>query len=339
MTEGTNHESMAQPLYARPLIPLWGISLYADLIHEVNPETDSSVFRDHKHIFSGDSSFWKIPSPEPELPHTLQFSLSNSVVDERLVTAASVLASRVTEQFAPESLLLVAILRAGVPIASWLSKLLAGSVAVATSLFVGAGIDKVGLDLILRDYPQREILFVDGWTGRGGVAFELKKLARGKLAVLCDPWRLADFRGTTEDLLSPSALFTGPTTMGFSRTFTRSVDEMFAAFRFPSQMLRRDWVNRWRTASPRVIHHTGPASVDPGAVFYSTTWRVHANEVARALINSNPKRIFFSDTQTSVRNDYELLLELANARAVETKFAVHSLKKLETRVACELDVS
>lgn len=322
-----------------PTIPLWDISLYADLLKEVDPAVDRNFFRDASHIYDGDSSFWKTPSPEPELSQSLQVALSKIDVDERLIDAASLLASRIAERYAPESLLLVAILRAGVPLASWLSKLLVGSVAVATSLFVGIGIDKTALKLIKRDHPNRSILFVDGWTGRGGVAGELKNLGSGQLAVLCDPWRLADFRGTSEDLLSPSALFTGPTTMGFSRTFTRSDREMFAAFRFPSKLMRHEWVERWLSACPEATCCIPSGIVDPPKVFHYTAWRIHANEVARALINSNPKRIFFLDTRDVVRNDYELLLELASTRSVEVQLGVRSLKKLETRVACELDVN
>jgi hypothetical protein len=339
MTERGNQGSLAQPMNVRPEIPLWGISLYADLIQEVDPRTDHSRFRDRRSIYEGDSSFWNTPSPEPVLSRSLQSALSRLVVDERLINAASVLAARVAEQYAPESLLLVAILRAGVPVASWLSKMLAGSTAVATSLFVGIGIDKVAVEMIKRDYPQRKVLFVDGWTGRGGVAGEIKRLAGGQLAVLCDPWGLADFRGTTEDLLSPSALFTGPTTMGFSRTFTRSDGELFGAFRFPGEMLRRDWVDRWISARPEAFDCPSPMTADPPKVFHCTALRIHANEVARALINSNPKRVLFFDTRDTVRNDYELLLELASMRGVEVELGVRSLKKLATRVACELDVN
>lgn len=336
MRTDTGRASVAKSANSRTTIPLWQIPLYADIVEEVNPSTDHHRFRDIRRIYDRDDSFWKIPSPEPELSTAVQSSLSSFIVDARLTEAASQLAAQVAEQYSPSSLLIVAILRAGVPIASWLTKLLPGSVAVATSLFVGVGIDQVAFETIRRDYPNRELLFVDGWTGRGSVANELKRLNQGSLAVLCDPWSLADFRGTTEDVLSPSAFFTGPTTMGFSRTFTRAAEDMFAAFRFPPSMLQREWVDRWINAGPVDVSTRNSAIHNSAPDHRATTLRVHANEVARAMINSNPKRILFLDTAADARIDFELLFELADARGVGIEFGVRSLKRLGTRVACEI---
>ena len=81
----------------------------------------------------------------------------------------------------------MAILRAGVPIADWLSQLLPGSVSVSISLFAGLGIDQMALQTLQSAYRERKIVFVDGWTGRSGVARELAKLQLAPLAVLIDP--------------------------------------------------------------------------------------------------------------------------------------------------------
>lgn len=189
---------------------LWGLDVYAELLQEVDPANDLWMFRSRDSGFQGDASFWAVPSPEPQIPAGVLDRLSSIFVDEALVVASQSLAARIYERYQPERTLFVAILRAGVPVAEWLTRLLPGSVAVATSLFVGLGIDQVSLQSIRRDYPNRKIVYVDGWTGKGGVAREIKRLGEGELAVLCDPWRLADLSGTSADLLSPSAFFYGP---------------------------------------------------------------------------------------------------------------------------------
>ncbi len=316
--------------------PLWNMAVYAELLEEVDPYLQLERFRTRDAGFKGNRDFWLIPSPEPRLPETLIEKLSRPIEDgSALRSAVRTLAAQITAVHDPAETLFVAILRAGVPVTDWLTRLLPGSNGVATSLFVGHGIDCVALQRIRADYPDRNIVFVDGWTGKGGVATALSQLAAGPLAVLCDPWRLADYRGTTDDLLSPTACFTGPLTMGFSRTFTRSPVETFAAYRFPPVMLCRQLVEAWNVACPTRHFESPPQSAWP-RIQHSTTLRVHSNEVCRALINAQPEVVMFADSMATVRQEYALLLELADAQRIPQQFGVMELRGLDTRVACRL---
>jgi hypothetical protein len=317
---------------------LWDIDVYAELLHEVDPTNDPSIFRSRDSSFQGDVSFWSVPSPEPQIPTGVLDRLSKSFINDALIAASQTLAARISERHQPERTVFVAILRAGVPVAQWLTRLLPGSVAVATSLFIGLGIDQVSLQSIRRDYPNRKIVYVDGWTGKGGVAREIKQLG-GELAVLSDPWQLADISGTSADLLSPSAFFTGPTTLGFSRTFTQSTGQPLAAYRFPPDMLQKQMVDNWlRTHDmpPRFVDDCKANTDAMRSVQHNTPLRVHSNEVCRALINSHPEVLYFQHSKAHARDHYELLLEFADSQKVPQRFDVSTLNSIDASVACSL---
>jgi hypothetical protein len=84
------------------------------------------------------------------------------------------------------------------------------------SIVRGRGIDTVALDAIVSRHDPRDVLFVDGWTGKGAIAAELAtaltayaaaggpRLA-GDLAVISDPGFCSTLFGTRQDILVPSA--------------------------------------------------------------------------------------------------------------------------------------
>ena len=313
---------------------LWEQPVYAKFLQEIEPFTDVHFFRPLNRAYNGDNTYWQLPSPEPNLNpqfwELVRAKLENSKIQE----AASRLAGAILSWESDSSkLLFVAILRAGVPIADWLCRLLPGSVAVSISLFTGLGIDRVALQTLKSVYPERKFIFVDGWTGRGGVARELAKLQLGPLAVLVDPWGWADFFGSSEDLFCPTACFTGVATLGFSRTFYVSDRSYFAAYLFPTQHSRPELIQTWQNFCPDVLLE--PLVREP-RFFVPTNLRVHSNEVCRALINANPDTIYFANSEDYVREHYGLLLSLAKLRRVNVVFDFSNLNDYHTQVACSL---
>ncbi len=116
---------------------------------------------------------------------------------------------------------LVSLARAGTPVGilmrrwAWFSRDLALP-HYSVSIVRGRGIDTVALDHIVARHDPRDVLFVDGWTGKGAIAAELSEAlacyaASGKprlsaeLAVIADPGHCAALFGTRQDLLVPSA--------------------------------------------------------------------------------------------------------------------------------------
>jgi hypothetical protein len=302
-------------------------------------------------LFRGEEAFesdvvgrarWGKPSPEPPLDAEFESVLLGSIARNAGLMSALVqeLARKVAVSYARgEKPVLVAILRAGVPIAALLSKLLAEQwgedVPVrAFSLFYGLGWDDVALDQIVAEFPGRPLLFVDGWTSGGNVATELNRALQAwkeagkadftqgghpQLAVLCDPRGKADFSALKADLFVPSACFTAPETLGFSRGFALAPDELFGVYKFPSQYLKPHWVQAWLDVldAPPV---TLPADFEGEIEATPPGVRIHVNEVVRALINRDPKEIWLSDDESTARERLAPLLHLAKLRGILVLF-------------------
>ena len=315
----------------------WQQYIYVDLREEVHPFKELHRFRRLEQAYTGENTFWSIPSPEPDLDDAFWQDVHAQLDNEQVRTAAQQLAAAIAQwEPDPKQLIFVAVLRAGVPIAKWLCQMLPGAVSAAISLFVGIGIDRQALARLQMDFPDRKIVFVDGWTGRGGVARELARLKTGPLAVLNDPWGWADFSGIQEDIFCPSACFTGLATLGFSRTFFVDEQHFFAAYRFPESHTRRELIDAWCKAGP--AQPTLPAAENCRQFYQETELRIHSNEVCRALINAAPKTLFFTDDVRYAEEHFPLLLLLAEQRGVPVEYNQVFLNKYRTRAACSLNI-
>lgn len=129
---------------------------------------------------------------------------------------------------------LVSLARAGTPVGilmrRWLKTFHDIDVPhYAVSIVRGRGLDTVAMEYLADKYGPERILFVDGWTGKGAIARELKssleKLQEThgltfdpELAVLADPGHCATLFGTREDYLIPSACLNSTVSGLVSRT-------------------------------------------------------------------------------------------------------------------------
>jgi hypothetical protein len=116
---------------------------------------------------------------------------------------------------------LVSLARAGTPVGILMRRwaLFARKVELShysISIVRGRGIDTVALDYIVARHDARDVLFVDGWTGKGAITAELTDALAGyaaaggarlpdDLAVIADPGQCATLFGTRSDMLVPSA--------------------------------------------------------------------------------------------------------------------------------------
>ncbi|MDT4950919.1 MAG: hypothetical protein QOJ37_3514 [Pseudonocardiales bacterium] len=99
----------------------------------------------------------------------------------------------------------------------------------AVSIVRGRGIDTVALRYLAAHHDPAEVVFVDGWTGKGAIARELAvavaevNAAKGTafdpaLAVLADPGWCVETFGTRDDFLVPSACLNSTVSGLVSRT-------------------------------------------------------------------------------------------------------------------------
>ncbi|MGW7051315.1 phosphoribosyltransferase [Streptomyces sp. NPDC054887] len=104
----------------------------------------------------------------------------------------------------------------------------------AVSIVRGRGIDETALRWLAAHHDPADVVFVDGWTGKGAITRELAQALdafaaatgiRGfdpEIAVLADPGGCVKTYGTREDFLIPSACLNSTVSGLISRTVLRS---------------------------------------------------------------------------------------------------------------------
>lgn len=129
---------------------------------------------------------------------------------------------------------LVSLARAGTPVGILMRRwaLMQRGIALphyAISIVRGRGIDTVALDYIAERHDPANVVFVDGWTGKGAITLELTAALReyeaqrgarfdDDLAVLADPGQCVRTYGTRDDFLIASACLNSTVSGLVSRT-------------------------------------------------------------------------------------------------------------------------
>lgn len=131
-----------------------------------------------------------------------------------------------------ESVVLVSLARAGTPVGILIKHYLFQKYHInvphySISIIRGRGIDDNAMQYLLKRYRPEQLLFVDGWIGKGAILNELKKALKAydgvspEIAVLADPANVTELCGTHEDILIPSSCLNSTVSGLVSRTFLR----------------------------------------------------------------------------------------------------------------------
>ncbi len=128
--------------------------------------------------------------------------------------------------------MLASLARAGTPVGILIRRWLAAGHGVdaphyAVSIVRGRGLDPAALRYLDAHHRAADVVFVDGWTGKGAITRELAEALAGTgfdpdLAVLADPGRCVRTFGTRDDFLIPSACLNSTVSGLVSRTVLRS---------------------------------------------------------------------------------------------------------------------
>ena len=106
-----------------------------------------------------------------------------------------------------KNVVLVSLARAGIPIGILLKHYIKFKYNInvphySISIIRGRGIDKNAMNYILERHNANDLLFVDGWTGKGAISRQLEEAlidypsVSKDLAVIADPAGVAKFYGT-----------------------------------------------------------------------------------------------------------------------------------------------
>lgn len=151
---------------------------------------------------------------------------------ETTAFAVGRLADKIMEKRGKE-VVLVSLARAGIPIGILVKRYMKLKYQLdvphyAISIIRGRGIDHNAMQFLLKRYAPEQLLFVDGWIGKGAILNELKKAVAAykgvsaDIAVIADPANVTQLCGTHEDILIPSSCLNSTVSGLISRTFLRS---------------------------------------------------------------------------------------------------------------------
>ncbi|MFJ8430325.1 phosphoribosyltransferase [Kitasatospora sp. NPDC094019] len=167
--------------------------------------------------------------PSPEYQELFHQALRVSA--RRIALAVGTVAETLLRERGP-GLVLASLARAGTPVGILIRRWLAAGHGLdaphyAVSIVRGRGIDPVALRYLDAHHRAGDVVFVDGWTGKGAITRELAEALTGTgfdpdLAVLADPGRCVRTFGTRDDFLIPSACLNSTVSGLVSRTVLRS---------------------------------------------------------------------------------------------------------------------
>lgn len=174
--------------------------------------------------------------PSPQYQELFRAALGTSAA--RIAQAVGTVTETVLAERSPRPVL-VSLARAGTPVGVLMRRWAQHRHGLdlphyAVSIVRGRGIDANALRWLAAHHDAADIVFVDGWTGKGAITRELADAVREfeesggpvgfnpEIAVLADPGSCVRTYGTREDFLIPSACLNSTVSGLISRTVLRA---------------------------------------------------------------------------------------------------------------------
>lgn len=220
----------------------------ADNVNDISPTQKEALIQSGQRHYSDMLTLEKPPSAT----HEALYNQALAAGKQRMANDVTSLAFSLHQLFhacvsASQPLILVSLVRAGLPIGVLLQKALSdasASYALASqhygvSIIRDRGLDPVALQYILQQHPHSPIVFVDGWTGKGAIYGELQRslaqitdkrqqaqlFHQGDgvipLVTLADPAGVAWLSASDDDWLMPASLLNSTVSGLISRTLYR----------------------------------------------------------------------------------------------------------------------
>ncbi|CAM3294964.1 hypothetical protein BZK31_14850 [Pseudomonas floridensis] len=161
----------------------------------------------------------------PSAAHQALFERTLDQNGGRMAADVQSLAQALDRQCTGPEIVLVSFVRAGLPLGVLLRRALIDLGREAhhygISIIRDRGTDGVALEAIIDAHGAQNIVFVDGWTGKGAISGEIKRSLAGdgrfpeepRLVVLADPCGSAWLAASSEDWVIPSGIL-GATVSG-----------------------------------------------------------------------------------------------------------------------------
>lgn len=172
---------------------------------------------------------------QPSLQYQELFHAALRTSAGRIARAVGTVTETVLAERGPRPIL-VSLARAGTPVGVLMRRWAAHAHGLdlphyAVSIVRGRGIDTTALRWLAAHHDPADVVFVDGWTGKGAITRELAGTLAGlpdlpgfdpRIAVLADPGGCVTTYGTRDDFLIPSACLNSTVSGLISRTVLRT---------------------------------------------------------------------------------------------------------------------
>ncbi|MFJ3142717.1 phosphoribosyltransferase [Streptomyces halstedii] len=169
--------------------------------------------------------------PTPQYQELFKAALATSA--GRIARAVGTVTETVLAEHPGSRPVLVSLARAGTPVGVLMRRWARHRHGIdlphyAVSIVRGRGIDANALRWLAAHHDPADVVFVDGWTGKGAITRELAAALEEfdgfdpQIAVLADPGGCVRTYGTREDFLIPSACLNSTVSGLVSRTVLRS---------------------------------------------------------------------------------------------------------------------
>ncbi len=175
---------------------------------------------------------------QPSAEYQALFQSALEVSAARIAQAVGVVTETVLAERSPRPVL-VSLARAGTPVGVLMRRWAQARRGLdlphyAVSIVRGRGIDANALRWLAAHHDPADVVFVDGWTGKGAITRELADALKAhqqneggpgfdpEIAVLADPGSCVRTYGTREDFLIPSACLNSTVSGLISRTVLRA---------------------------------------------------------------------------------------------------------------------
>jgi len=328
-------------------------------------------------IQSGASHYSEMISRE-QLPSDAYFDLYESSLARSAQRVAADLASMVHQMVnrRGSGLVLVSLARAGTPFGVLARRQLRHFYSIdaphySVSIIRDRGIDANALRFILNRHPGAEIVFIDGWTGKGAIMQELRRtiadfnlrhgtVIAAELYTLVDLAGIATAAGSLDDYLIPSAILNAPISGLISRSI---LNDSIGPGHWHGCLYYEEWkgIDRSRSYVEAIIKH-GVAphvglleTIDPEArqvrrvemqEFISGMLAEHSvtnsnlikpgiGEATRAVLRRSPERVYLSSRDDP---DVEHLALLCEERSVSVEIRQGMPVKAAARIRSLGDV-
>ncbi|WP_455233148.1 cysteine protease StiP family protein [Geopseudomonas aromaticivorans] len=306
-------------------------------------------------IQSGQRHYSEMISMEsaPSDAHKQLYAQALSQNSLRMAADVQSLALALNSLYTGPSIALVSFVRAGLPLGVLLRRALTGFGRevrhYGISIVRDRGIDLVALEAIIKAHGAENIVFVDGWTGKGAISGEIRRSLAGdsrfpvdpRLVVLADPCGKAWLAASHEDWIIPSGIL-GATVSGLvsrsiwpaddglhgcvvydhlhehdvTRDFIEAIEDVRA--KLPAQVSAAPWTDAQRQRLQADALTVVDALAERFGITNLNRVKPGIAEATRAVLRRVPERVL---VRSLADQDVQLLKHLTDRAGVEIEEA------------------